>query len=69
MTTELTSKQGHPGLVVRSEVPPDKPYSEYRPWLRNDFFYSCGYCTMSEAEAQALRFTIDTMSPKMRVPI
>lgn len=46
-------------VVERSVVPPGKPYGEYREYLRYDFFYSCAYCTMNEAEAQGIRFTID----------
>ena len=66
MTFEITTPvttQGDTALVIRSAVTPDKPYPEYKPWLRNDFFYSCAYCTMSEAEAQAIRFTIDHYEP------
>lgn len=50
-------------LVVRSQVPPAKNYAEYRRYLRRDFWYSCAYCTMTEAEAQAVRFTIDHYEP------
>jgi HNH endonuclease len=57
------------GLVVRSsDVPPDRPYNEYKQWLRHDFFCSCAYCSMSEAEAQARRFTIDHYEPKKARP-
>jgi HNH endonuclease len=63
MSSEITTTQGSKILVVRSSVPPDRQYREYKPWLRNDFFYSCAYCTMSEAEAQAIRFTIDHYEP------
>jgi hypothetical protein len=52
------------GLVARSEVPPDKPYREYRRWLRHDFICSCAYCSMMEGEAMAIRFTIDHYLPK-----
>lgn len=45
--------------IVRSTVPEVRDYTEYRPYLRRDFYYSCAYCTMSEAEATAIRFTID----------
>ena len=50
-------------LVVRSEVPPGRAYREYKTWLRRDFFYSCAYCSMTEAEAQAIRFVIDHYEP------
>jgi hypothetical protein len=46
-------------LVQRSRVPAGREYTEYRQFLRRDFFYSCAYCTLSEAEAMAVRFTID----------
>ena len=50
-------------LITRSpDVPAGRPYIEYRKWLRYDFLYSCA-CTMSEAEAQAIRFTIDHYEP------
>jgi hypothetical protein len=39
-----------------------------KPGFRNDFFYSCAYCTMSEAEAQATRFTVDHYEPKNAQP-
>ena len=51
-------------LVVRSEVPAGLPYRKYRNYLRYDFFHSCGYCTISEAEASAIRFTIDHYEPQ-----
>ncbi|WFU23140.1 hypothetical protein QA649_34430 [Bradyrhizobium sp. CB1717] len=55
-------------LVVRSVVPALSDYSEYRPFLRRDFFHSCAYCTMSEAEAQAIRFAIDHYEPRNARP-
>jgi uncharacterized protein (TIGR02646 family) len=58
----LTHKPGP--LVRRSAAPADQKFAEYRQYLRYDFFYSCGYCTISEAEAQALRFTIDHYEPR-----
>src|SRR6266849_326487 len=62
-TTGLGVSQLPQELIVRSSVPSDKKYNEYKPWLRHDFIYSCAYCTMSEAEAQAIRFTIDHYEP------
>lgn len=52
------------GLVVRSAVPTNLDYTEYKAFLRRDFWHSCAYCTLSEAEAQAVRFTIDHYEPK-----
>jgi hypothetical protein len=55
-------------LVRRSTVQLGLKYSDYRQTLRDDFIYSCAYCTMSEAEAQAIRFTIDHYGPKNARP-
>lgn len=55
-------------LVKRSIVIAGLQYSEYRQALRYDFFYSCAYCTMSEAEATAIRFAIDHYEPRNARP-
>ena len=55
-------------LVTRSVVEPGLPYKSYREALRRDFFHSCAYCTMSEAEATAIRFTIDHYEPRTLRP-
>lgn len=55
-------------LIVRSEVPSDLPYQEYRQYLRRDFFFCCAYCTVSEAEAGGVRFTVDHYEPKSLRP-
>ena len=55
-------------LVRRSTVPSGLKYGEYRQTLRHDFIYSCAYCTMSEAEARAIRFTIDHYEPRNARP-
>jgi 5-methylcytosine-specific restriction endonuclease McrA len=55
-------------LVVRSNVQAGLRYGEYREHLRHDFFCSCAYCSMSEAEALAIRFTIDHYEPKTARP-
>lgn len=55
-------------LVVRSVVPQRSHYREYKAELRYDFFHACAYCTMSEAEAQAIRFTIDHYEPPAARP-
>ena len=64
----LPSERSEVNLVVRSEVPEGLPYTEYRQVLRRDFLHSCAYCTMSEAEAMAIRFTIDHYEPKSSRP-
>lgn len=51
-------------LVTRTNVPAGLKYTEYRSYLRYDFFHSCAYCTTTEAEAQAIRFTIDHYVPQ-----
>jgi len=55
-------------LVTRTTVPPAKHYREYKEVLRQDFFYSCAYCTMAESEAQGIRFTIDHYEPQKARP-
>jgi hypothetical protein len=67
MTSEIPALSSS-ALVTRSTVPAGLTYSEYREYLRYDFFYSCAYCTMSEAEAQAIRFTIDHYEPRNARP-
>lgn len=54
----------HSGLVIRSTVPANLEYGAYKPYLRVDFWHSCAYCTLSEAEARAIRFTIDHYEPR-----
>ena len=51
-------------LVIRSVVPQLETYGEYKRYLRLDFYYSCAYCTMNEAEAKAIRFVIDHYEPQ-----
>ncbi len=67
--TSITPQTGtEPVLVIRSGVPAGLPYPEYKAYLRYDFFYACAYCTMTEAEAQAIRFTIDHYEPRKARP-
>lgn len=54
--------------VVRSVVPKKTSYLEYKEELRLDFWFSCAYCTMSEAEAAGYRFTIDHYEPQSSHP-
>jgi hypothetical protein len=51
-------------LITRSDVPVLDNYSDYKKYLRYDFWYSCAYCTMTEAEAQSISFTIDHYEPR-----
>lgn len=63
MTENLPDASYSSDLITRSPVEPGLPYLDYRQTLRKDFIYSCGYCTLSEFEAQGLRFTIDHYEP------
>lgn len=63
-TTSATTLSKATSLVVRSAVPANLDYGEYKPYLRKDFWYSCAYCTMNEAEAKAVRFTTDHYEPR-----
>jgi hypothetical protein len=54
--------------VSRSKVPASLKYPEYKKYVRRDFLFSCAYCTMTEAEAEAIRFTIDHYEPKSARP-
>lgn len=55
-------------LVSRSVVPVGLAYGEYKRYLRVDFFHTCAYCTIAEAEARAIRFTIDHYEPQQARP-
>lgn len=55
-------------LVVRSPQDCALHYQEYRQALRTDFWFSCAYCTITEVEAQGLRFTIDHYLAKKKRP-
>ncbi len=49
--------------VMRSDVAPQNEYGNYKEDLRYDFWYSCAYCTITEAEASAIGFEIDHYVP------
>lgn len=51
--------------VVRSVVAVQPSYLQYRGDLRFDFWFSCAYCTISEAEACGIAFEIDHFSPQV----
>lgn len=56
-------------LVIRSQnVAPVNNYRDYRDNLRADFWFSCAYCSMTEVEAQAIRFVIDHFLAKSKRP-
>ena len=51
-------------VVIRSKVDHVKNYSEYREILRFDFWFSCGYCEITEFESWGIGFEIDHYCPK-----
>lgn len=55
-------------IVVRSKVLPKVNYLDYREELRLDFYYSCGYCSMTEFEASGIGFQIDHYYPRSTHP-
>jgi 5-methylcytosine-specific restriction endonuclease McrA len=64
--SEITEKDssGSGYLVARSSVIPGKQYADYKEFLREDFWYSCAYCSISEVEAKGLGFEIDHYLPQ-----
>jgi 5-methylcytosine-specific restriction endonuclease McrA len=59
----VVKEQASP-LVVRSKVKAESDYHKYRETLRFDFYYSCAYCTISEAEGAGIGFEIDHYEPQ-----
>jgi hypothetical protein len=55
---------GNKYLVVRTPVALKQDYGDYEDELRVDFWYSCAYCSICEAEAQGLAFGIDHYESK-----
>jgi len=55
-------------LVVRSVVSAATYYGDYRQTLRYDFYYTCGYCFIAEAEAHGISFEIDHYIPQKATP-
>ncbi|WP_437580153.1 HNH endonuclease [Sorangium sp. So ce887] len=53
-------------LVARSGVRPVSNYLEYRDQLREDFWFSCAYCSVSEIEARGIAFEVDHYRPQAR---
>lgn len=60
----MPEKSESKAIVVRSNVTPQADYREYREFLRYDFWYSCGYCSISEIEGSGIGFEIDHYYPK-----
>ena len=66
--SNLSPSKSNGGLVIRSQVKPETDYGKYRDHLRKDFWFSCNYCSTSEVEAGAQRFTIDHYEPRKYFP-
>lgn len=55
-------------IVVRSKVENKDDYKEYRSTLRDDFWYACAYCSITEIEAGGIDFHIDHYYPRSEFP-
>ncbi|NEZ64832.1 HNH endonuclease [Leptolyngbyaceae cyanobacterium CCMR0082] len=55
-------------ILKRKKVSNKNQYTDYREFLREEFFYSCAYCSMTEVEAQGIGFDIDHFKPWSRFP-
>lgn len=64
MSNGQSSKSSKLPLLVRSTPPISTNYRDYKNYLRHDFWYSCGYCTLSEAETVQAEFHIDHYEPQ-----
>jgi hypothetical protein len=53
-----------PAVVLRSPVTDGRRYAAFREILRWDFWFSCAYCSLSEAEAAGIGFEIDHFLPQ-----
>ena len=60
------TKPKYLALLRRQQVDKRKSYASYRPELRIDFYFSCGYCTTMETEIEADAFKIDHYLPKSK---
>ena len=56
------------GIIVRSKVTPKANYRDYREDLRIDFWFSCGYCSITEIESWGIGFQIDHYCPRTTHP-
>lgn len=68
MADVLATVRSPAAPVFRGTPTPCAHYSEYRNSLRWDFWYSCGYCTLTETEAAGVGFSIDHYLPQARYP-
>ena len=59
-------KESKKPVVIRSEVKSKKNYNDYKELLRFDFWYSCAYCTLTEAEGGGIGFEIDHYYPQKK---
>ncbi len=66
MSTNSEKKQTLP--VVRSNIEDGLRSHNYRDILRIDFYFSCGYCSITEIEATGIGFQIDHYFPRDKYP-
>ena len=52
------------GIVLRKSVPAGLTVAEYRQPLREDFYWSCAYCSITELEACGIAFEVDHHVPE-----
>jgi hypothetical protein len=64
----LQVKNNNTFPIVRSKVDDSWKCHDYREFLRKDFYYSCGYCTITEIEAAGISFHIDHYLPIKKYP-
>lgn len=55
-------------LLHRRQVSKKANYKDYKQDLRDDFLYSCAYCTTAETELSAKRFEIEHYLPQKHFP-
>jgi hypothetical protein len=55
-------------IIKRKSVSGVANYHDYKQNLRNDFLYSCGYCSITEVESTGRGFQIDHYLPQEHFP-
>lgn len=51
-------------ILKRSAPTVYAAYESYRPYLRIDFWFSCAYCSLGEAELSGIRFEVEHYLPE-----
>lgn len=50
-------------MIKRQQVPPGRSVEYYRSFVREDFRWTCAYCSIAETEATGIGFEIDHYQP------